>query len=550
MKRSDGTGSKTSTELTDPRGGLHQFAYDSIGRLTEDQDPVGGSRTLTNTPFANGFTVQDTTALGRTTTLETTSSPSTGTFTRLNRLPDGTQASLSMTIGWVTTTVVPDGTTTVETDTPDPRFGMLSPVKAFTTTTPSGLTSTQAESRTATLSKTGALTALTDQTTLNGNTWTNAFNASTLAWTSTSPVGRTSTTTINAVGQTTQSAIPGVNPFAFAYDSHGRLVTTTQGTRTWTNTYDGNGYLSSTTDALGHTISHVNDLLGRPTSTQLADSRLLGTGYDSDSNVTSITLPGTEVHDFGYTPVDLLASYTPPSLSSSSPATSYTHDADRELTNLLRPDGVSVTYGYDSAGRPSTTTYPQGTLTRTYSPTTGLLATLLAASGETTTYGYDGFLKTGTAWSGPVAGSLTLGFDKNFRMTSQTVDGTALAFGYDADGLLTGAGALTLTLNSQNGQLTGTTLGSVTDAYTYDANGLFATYVASFSGTALYSESVQRDGNGRITQKTEVIGTTQHVWGYTYDVNGRLTNVTEDGNFASFYAYDADDNRTTPQTVS
>jgi RHS repeat-associated protein len=289
----------------------------------------------------------------------------------------------------------------------------------------------------------------------------------------------------------------------------------------------------------------VNDLLGRPTSTQLADSRLLGTGYDGDSNVTSVTLPSTEVHDFGYSAVDLLTSYTPPSLGSASPATSYTYDVDRELTNLLRPDGVSVTYGYDSAGRPLTTTYPQGALTRTYSPTTGLLATLVAASGETTTYGYDGFLKTATTWSGPVAGALTLGFDKNFRMTSQTVNGTALAFGYDGDGLLTGAGALTLSLSSQNGQLTGTTLGSVTDAYTYDAYGLFATYVASFSGTTLYSESVQRDANGRITQKTETIGSTQHAWGYTYDVNGRLTDVTEDGGFHSHYGYDADDNRTT-----
>ena len=76
-----------------------------------------------------------------------------------------------------------------------------------------------------------------------------------------------------------------------------------------------------------------------------------------------------------------------------------------------------------------------------------------------------GLLKTGATWSGPVPGSLSWGFDTNFRMTSQTVNGTALAFGYDLDGLLTGAGALTLTLDTQNGWLNGTTLGAMTDRF-------------------------------------------------------------------------------------
>src|SRR5580700_1179750 len=100
-------------------------------------------------------------------------------------------------------------------------------------------------------------------------------------------------------------------------------------------------------------------------------------------------------------------------------------------------------------------------------------------------------------------------------------------------------------MDPANGRLTGTTLGGVTDSYAYDTNDLFATYTAQYRGKPLYSESVQRDANGRITQKTESLQGATHVWGYTYDVNGRLTDVTEDGQFASHYAYDADDNRTT-----
>ena len=140
---------------------------------------------------------------------------------------------------------------------------------------------------------------------------------------------------------------------------------------------------------------------------------------------------------------------------------------------------------------------------------------------------------------------MTFGFDSSFRLVSRAVNSQALALGYDADSLLTSSGALTITRDPQNGRLTGTTLGAVTDAYSYDANGLLSSYVATFSGNPLYAESVQRDLLGRITQKTETIGTTTHVWGYAYDASGRLTDVTEDGAFASHYGYDVDDNRTT-----
>jgi RHS repeat-associated protein len=213
---------------------------------------------------------------------------------------------------------------------------------------------------------------------------------------------------------------------------------------------------------------------------------------------------------------------------------------------VSRPDGVTLAYAYDSAGRLAGTTYPQGTVSRTYSATTGQLATIATPGGEALAYGYDGFLLTGVTWSGPVAGALAFGFDSSFRVASQTVNGQAIALGYDADSLLIQAGVLTVSRDPQIGRVTGTTLGSLTDAYSYDSNGLFAAYMASYGGSVLYSETVNlRDGDNRITQRTETIGSTTHVWGYTYDVSGRLTDVTEDGNFASHYGYDADDNRTT-----
>jgi RHS repeat-associated protein len=531
---------------TDPRGGGSQYSYDSLGRLSRDQDPAGGFKALTRTESTTGFAVNSTTSLVHT-TYQTTMTAS-GSFSRQNTLPSGLQSSLQFTPNSVTTVTVPDGTITTTKELPDPRlgFGMLAPIRSVATKTPAGLTSTSTTTRADTLS--GAnLATFTEQTNLNGNTWTKLFNAAARTWTTTSPVGRTTTTTVDAAGRQTQIAIPNVAPFTFAYDAHGRLATTTQGTHTWTQGYDAQGYLASVTDPLSHAIAYTNDPVGRPTQTQLPDGRFLGTTYDGNSDTTGVTLPSPESHLFSYTPVDLVASYTPPSVGTGSFATQYVYDLDRKLNTVTRPDGVTINYGYDSAGRLQTTAYPQGTLAFAYNGSTGQLASRSPPNNEVLQYTYDGFLMNGVTWSGPVAGTLSLGFDNNFRITSQTVNGTALAFGYDLDGLLTGAGALTLTLDTQNGRLNGTTLGSMTDSYAYDANGIFASYTAKYSGNALYSETVLRDAVGRITQKTETVQGTTHVWAYTFDVAGRLTDVTEDGNFFSHYGYDADDNRTTYQ---
>ena len=60
-------------------------------------------------------------------------------------------------------------------------------------------------------------------------------------------------------------------------------------------------------------------------------------------------------------------------------------------------------------------------------------------------------------------------YDNNFRVTSRSINGAnTINFGYDNDSLLTQAGALTLSRNPQNGLLTGTTLGNVTDSWTYN----------------------------------------------------------------------------------
>jgi YD repeat-containing protein len=105
----------------------------------------------------------------------------------------------------------------------------------------------------------------------------------------------------------------------------------------------------------------------------------------------------------------------------------------------------------------------------------------------------------------------------------------SVTFGYDADGVLTQAGALTFQRNAQNGLLTGTTLGSLTTRQGYNAYGERDSLVASFAGSELFRTRYQRDNGGRITSLTETIGGATHTLAFAYDSAGRLARVDRDG---------------------
>lgn len=117
-------------------------------------------------------------------------------------------------------------------------------------------------------------------------------------------------------------------------------------------------------------------------------------GYDPEGNTIAVTPPGQPTHGMSYSPVNLLASYTPPTLPSGDTPTTYTHDLDRKL-DLVQQPGRLIDYSYDSAGRLSTIAHPNGTITRTYNPTTyqyddaGRLTAVLADGDLTESYAYD-----------------------------------------------------------------------------------------------------------------------------------------------------------------
>jgi RHS repeat-associated protein len=550
---------------TDQNGNISNYTYDGQGRVSKDADSLGGYTNLTRTNAPSGFgsTVALTTAMGRTVSYQNTltlpwvqNGTSTQAEQHTNTWANGLQATSTKTQqnGQISESIaLPDGTASSDTLGPDPVWGLQVPITTSETLTRGNLTMTTTGSRTATLGVMGnpfSLTTQTDTATINGRKYTSVFTTSNRTYIDTTPVKRTTTTVLDSLERIGSTQLGALLPTNYSYDSHGRLSTLTQGTRTTTLAYDSNSFLNSITDPLKLTTSFTHDADGRLLTTTLPDGRVITYTYDANGNVTSVTPPGKSAHDFSYTAVDLTSVYTPPTVSGTG-STSYVYNADRDLTTVTRPDGETVTVGYDSAGRQSSTTTPTETVTYAYDATTGNLSTASISGGEAIAYGYNGPLPTSSAWTGTVAGSVSRAYNNNFWVTSQSINnGNTINFTYDKDGLLTKAGSLAVTNDPKDGLIKTVDLGSAKDSRTYDTFGELTGYTAKYGLTTLYSLKFTRDADGRISTKTETISGKKSTFTYSYDAAGRLTGVKQNGTTISTYTYDTNSNRLTATTSS
>ncbi len=460
---------------------------------------------------------------------------------------------------------------------------MLNPVISTTTQTPGGLTRVETVTRTVTgADPLNPLTFLTEQEvrSVNGRNTTTIFDKSLQRTTITSPASRITRTFHDSQMRVTRREVTGITPVDFVYDSRGRLSTITQGPRvrstSYFNTSDTrNGYVQSVTNALSQTTAFEPDAVGRILQQLDPDGAQTSFAWDENSNLTSVTPPGQPTHQQTFSAVDLLTAYTPPVVPDApTPATIYAYDLDKRLTSTLRPDGLMTTRLYDSASRLDQLITPSGIVDYDYFGLTpcpgcapGRLQRITDPSGVVLEHSYDGTLLTGMTWSGAVSGSVVFGYDNSFRVTSETVTagGTVspMVFGYDPDDIVicaspstcspAGSDALKISLNAGNGLVTGSTLGVVTDSYTYNAFGEMASYTASVGGTTVFSEvvdtvSAPRDQLGRIVTRVETNGGAAVTDQYSYDLRGRLTDVFRGGVLYEHYGYDDNGNRTLLQT--
>jgi RHS repeat-associated protein len=531
---------------TDAKGNASHLTYDPVGRLVLDSDAASGYKQLTRTERPTGYTVGLVTALGRASSYSIDEDLA-GDKTRSNVSPAGLVSTTLMKTDGSETTISADGTAVSLRWGPDPRFGMLAPVVAARqVTTPAGLVNSSSFTRS--LSTQNNVPVLTDALTINGNTFTKTFDASQRLYALTTPLGRQLSTLIDSEGRPVRTVAGNLAPTLFAYDGQGRLTSFTAGTgpdaRSFTLSYDALGRVATVTDPLQQTVGFVYDQADRAVLESLPDGQALAISFDGNGQALTFTPPGRTAHAFAYSAVDLLTSYTAPTLANISSSTAYTYDSDHGLISVTRPDGRAVSATYDGAGRLHAITDDRGSRTVSYDPSTGNVSSITATDGGQLSYLYDGFLLKRTTWSGIVGGTIDRSYDAEFRVASISIDGgNATPFLYDADGLLKQAGDLVLSYDPQNASLTASNLGVVATSTTYNAFGEPTAVSTAANGTALYTSQYTRDQLGRITQKIETIDATTDTYTYSYDARGRLTTVAKDGTTLSTYAYDATGNR-------
>lgn len=546
-------------QYRDARGNASIYHYDGNGLLIEEINAAGGGWTLDAVAGSQNklldTAVTMTSGEGRATVFDV-KMWNNGDELRQVLRPDGTRQSQTKNARGEDMTISPDGTVLRIISGADPRFLMQSPVPAVTEIElPSGLKNRIDRTVNAQLSNPSdpfSLVELNSTYTINGKTYTNRFDVQNRTWSRKSPTGREAAVVLDEFDRPLISHFPGLSSTQSEYDARGRLTALQIGegidaritTFTFHESGPSKGRLHTVTDALDRTVSYEYDLAGRVTRQILPDMREISYGYDANGNLTSITPPGRPAHQFTFTPVDLGNGYTPPDVLPGVDATDYAYNLDKQLELVTRPDGQTIDFVYGQmTGKLDEIIVPNGSYQFDYNATTGQLESLIAPGGEQLSYSHDGFLTTGVASAGTINGTVGYSYNDDFRLQSLSINGQAVSFTYDNDGLLTGAGALVLSRDTANGLLDTTSLGVVITDNDVSSFGELGSFSAAVSGSDVYSVDYQRDKLGRITQKTETIQGIATVSDYTYDLAGRLDTVSENDVVVRDYDYDSNGNR-------
>jgi RHS repeat-associated protein len=551
---------KLMSKVESPTSKSKIYGYDVNGRLTDVLDPAGYRETLTRSDIANGWQVDVTNSVKRTTGFAVQHRGDTWTRTLI--AADQSKASL-IDAGASVKRRAPDGTQQEVTYLAHEAFGaqVLRPY-VDELTLPSGKSIATTYTPTYHLKPSGNPLDLIDQTDAaetNGRWYESKFTRASGTLEQTTPMGRQAQITLNTLGRPAAYAAEGMPATEWKYDGHGRPEIMTRSANNQVRTelvgYGNGGFVGSFTDALKQKTQYQRDLVGRLRSLERPDQLKTLWEPDNADNLGSLTPPNGQPHLFTYYEKSkLLKDITPPVVANGGTPVHFDYDDLSDtmsaLKRITRGDGRTIAFEYDALGRLASQKLANASLNFYY--TQGHLTRIHRSDGVTVDQSFDGPLWTGSKWSGSVAGSVKATYDQNLWLASLTVnDASTVSFAYDDDGLLTSAtataGSVQWTRNAATGNVDAITVGNIQTTQAFSGFGELAKLTTTSSGVPMFEQAiVERDALGRIRHLTETVQGVSHDVTYDYDLAGRLTKQTRDG-VATTYGFDANGNRTSVQ---
>jgi RHS repeat-associated protein len=541
------------TVIRDASNAKTLLRYDDSGRLVEWEGPSGAKVDLQRKESAAGFTVTSTTGEGRrwSDSVEVTSH---NDVVRTHRDTSG-QATKVEVSGLRRNVTAADGTVVELQLAADPRWGLSAPVpRQAAVTSPGGRRSAIDETRTQEVSAAPSAPGAVRRTlTIDGASWTVAFDPAARRTTITAPNGTTRTTALDEKGRPVLLATPGSAPLAYHYDAAGRIDAITAGTgteaRVWRRTYDTATGTVTLTDPAGRTTVTRADADGRPSSVSGPGDFVIGAQRDEVGRLTAVVPPAGAATSAQLRPDGQVATATAPAGASGIRFTTFDYDADGVVSASGAADASGTTLHRDGNGRVDQVDAGAGPWRIGYDGSSGL-ATTFEGPGATLKRQFDGAALAGEAWSGPVETSVTHRLDPSGRVLGETVAGTGeVGFGYDAAGLLTQAGDVQMKRDPTTGRVMVEVLGSLQRSWTYNAFGEVIAVRVTAGGRPVYDLAVARNQLGRVSARTEHLPDgVDHSRSFTYDAAGRLASTVDDGAQRATFGYDVNGNLITETT--
>lgn len=554
-----------------PEGQTTTFTYDADGNLTKELGAFGNFWQLLRDVNQASKPLYKTSQAGVSTKYEVAYNPETKRSTRSEVQPSG--ETYSYQSGSSSRNMTAPNETALAYQWLDPIWGTAGQYTNQIQISNAYHTQTTNISKSATLSNSAdpfsivSLSTTTTTGTLGASVTTENYTASTKEFITTTTEGMITKRTIDNYGRTVQQQLGSDTPWETAFDSRGRVSYTKQGSRFRKDfTYNTDGTLQKTKDALNQETLFSYDLAGRVATVTKPDLTVVSYEYDKNGNITGITPPSRPKHSFEFNLFEGLSKYSPPNLSFTPKDTTFGYNLDKQLTSITRPDGQTATYSYNSAtGLLSSITVPTGNYGTLYYANSSYLNAIGGPYGIKDVFQYNGtrvlFDEQRRRSDEYVFGRVTWYYDTSFidKPSSRVVKGNSSTtysqnYYYNNDAALNRVGELYLYYSYPSGRVSSTKLDNIFDAVTFDAYGDLDTYTAKYVDpstsveTILYSYSLTRNLNGKITQKIETIGGTTTTWDYQYDSQGRVTEVKKNSAVYSSYVYDDNGNKVSGQT--